>query len=56
METDPVCGTKLRPGQEEASLNYAGRTYCFCSVECRRMFESSPKQYISATQAAPSGR
>jgi P-type Cu2+ transporter len=50
MERDPVCGTELQPGQEEASLNYQGRGYHFCSVECRQTFEQDPKQHLSQAQ------
>jgi YHS domain-containing protein len=50
MERDPVCGTELQPGQEEASLNYQGRGYHFCSVECRQTFEQDPKQHVSQAQ------
>jgi Cu+-exporting ATPase len=53
MERDPVCGTELQPGQEEASLNYQGRGYHFCSVECRQTFEQDPTQY--AGQAHENG-
>jgi Cu+-exporting ATPase len=49
MERDPVCGMQLAPGQEEANLNFQGRTYHFCSAECRRLFESNPKEYIDAS-------
>lgn len=45
MERDPVCGMELQPGQEEASVNYQGRGYHFCSVECRETFEQDPKRY-----------
>ena len=45
MERDPVCGMELKPGQEAASLNYRGRGYHFCSVECRQAFEQDPKRY-----------
>lgn len=54
MERDPVCGMELQPGQEEASLNYQGRGYHFCSVECRQTFERDPKQH--AGQALESER
>jgi YHS domain-containing protein len=52
MDRDVVCGAKLRPGEEAASITYAGQTYHFCSVECRKIFESSPKKY--AAEAAKS--
>jgi YHS domain-containing protein len=46
MDEDPVCGAKLRPGEEVASTTYAGQTYHFCSVECRKAFERDPKRYV----------
>ena len=51
MERDPVCGMELRPGQEGASITYQGRTYHFCSAECKREFERKPKDYIAAGAA-----
>jgi YHS domain-containing protein len=56
MERDPVCGMELKPGQEEASLNYQGKGYHFCSVECRHDFEQDPKQYASGALEAGSER
>ena len=50
MERDPVCGMEPRPGREEASLNYRGRGYHFCSVECRQTFEWDPRQYAGRVQ------
>ena len=46
MERDPVCGMALRPGQEEANANYQGKTYHFCSSECRAEFLKNPSRYI----------
>ena len=54
MERDPVCGMVLKPGQEEANLAYQGRTYHFCSAECRDLFLKSPAQYIDQV-ATPRG-
>ena len=53
MERDPVCGMELKPGQEEASLNYQGHGYHFCSVECRLDFQKDPKRYVAETDEAP---
>lgn len=55
-ERDPVCGMKLKPGQEDACISYSGHNYCFCSVECKQMFEKNPKQYIAEMQASSSNR
>jgi len=48
MERDPVCGMTLQPGQEAADCRYQDRSYHFCSVECRQLFERTPKEYIRA--------
>ncbi|TAK20651.1 MAG: YHS domain-containing protein [Chloroflexota bacterium] len=52
MDQDPVCGMKLRPGQEAASITYQDHTYHFCSSDCKREFERHPKQYITAGAAS----
>jgi YHS domain-containing protein len=44
---------ELKPGQEEASLNYQGHGYHFCSVECRLDFQKDPKRYVAETDEAP---
>lgn len=45
VERDPVCGMALKPGQEEANTTYQGRTYHFCSAECRDVFLKNPSGY-----------
>ena len=44
---DPVCGMELTPGQIEAQSQYKGKQYDFCSVECKRLFDANPKDYIN---------
>lgn len=51
MERDPVCGMVLRPGQEEANANYQGKTYHFCSAECKNQFLKNPSQYLQQVRA-----
>ena len=46
---DPVCGMELTPGQIEAQSQYEGKQYDFCSVECKRLFDANPKDYIDAS-------
>jgi len=53
VERDPVCGMALKPGQEEANTTYQGRTYHFCSAECRDVFLKNPSIY--AEQPAVTG-
>lgn len=52
MERDPVCGTELMPGKEEAEFRYQGKVYRFCSRECRDMFAQHPADYIKAQAGA----
>jgi P-type Cu+ transporter len=54
VERDPVCGMQLQPGQEEANFHYQGRTYHFCSVECQRLFQQDPRQYIAEARESGS--
>ena len=46
VERDPVCGMELMPGKEEAEVQHEGRTYHFCSRECRDLFVKSPAEYL----------
>lgn len=48
MEEDPVCGMEVsREGaiDKKLVLDYEGRTYYFCSEECKRRFVSQPSVY-----------
>ena len=46
MEKDPVCGMEIDPETAQESTNYDGRTYYFCSAECKREFEADPRKYV----------
>ena len=46
MVTDPVCGMQIEDSQAAAQTVYEGRTYYFCSVECRQTFEENPEEYV----------
>src|SRR6266568_4907957 len=48
MERDPVCGMELMPGKEEAEVQHDGKTYHFCSRECRDLFVKNPADYLQA--------
>jgi YHS domain-containing protein len=39
---------ELMPGKEEAEVQYEGRTYHFCSRECRDLFVNHPAEYLRA--------
>jgi len=43
---DPVCGMDVDPRDAAGKAEYQGRTYYFCSLECKQKFEKAPAQYI----------
>jgi len=43
---DPVCGMELNPGQVVAESRYQGKTYSFCSQECKQKFDENPEAYV----------
>ena len=46
MATDPICGMEV---DENTALKteYEGKTYYFCSVFCKYVFEREPYRYAS---------
>lgn len=43
---DPVCGMDVDPVDASAlKLEREGKTYFFCSPQCRSQFESNPQDY-----------
>ncbi len=51
MAIDPVCDMEVDPTLAAVSTEYGGRTYYFCSDECKAEFESNP-QLFAPQQAA----
>lgn len=49
MPKDPVCGMQVNEQNAEASTEHQGRTYHFCSEECKDQFEQNPEQYSRQT-------
>jgi class 3 adenylate cyclase len=45
LPVDPVCRMAIDPGKAVGSLNFGGREYFFCSLECTNSFSSSPEKY-----------
>jgi Cu+-exporting ATPase len=46
MERDPVCGMSVDPEDAAATSQSQGKTYYFCSEECKETFEENPSQYV----------
>ena len=45
-ETDPVCGMKVTDNRIEGS--HLGRTFHFCSEQCKKVFNLNPHKYAGA--------
>ena len=45
MEKCAVCGMNVNP-TEAPSSDYQGRTYYFCSDECKEQFDQDPQRYV----------
>ena len=60
MERDPVCGMTVDPQKAAGKSDHQGRTYYFCSPNCKRQFDQSPDRYAGQGRAgappAPGGR
>jgi len=46
MVRDPVCTMELDPRQAMAMAEFEGRTYYFCSDDCKRQFLEQPHIYL----------
>lgn len=42
---DPVCGMTIDSSAAKGQATYNGKTYYFCSEQCRRQFEQSPEKF-----------
>ncbi len=43
---DLVCGAELEQGKSAARHDYDGKTYEFCSEECKDSFAQNPRNFI----------
>lgn len=45
MALDPVCGMEVDERSAKDRSSFQGRTYYFCSADCREEFDESPEDY-----------
>jgi Cu+-exporting ATPase len=45
MEKDVVCGMQVDPKNAAGKSDYNGKTFYFCSTECKAKFDANPAQY-----------
>jgi YHS domain-containing protein len=46
QQKDPVCGMSVDTNKAMASTQSQGKTYYFCSQECKEKFDRNPAQYV----------
>jgi len=51
---DLVCGMMIEDSEAKARSTYQGKTYYFCSEECKTSFDANPTQYVSKAGAGVS--
>lgn len=42
---DPICGMTIEESDAAATAEYKGKTYYFCSIDCKEEFEQDPEAY-----------
>ena len=42
---DPVCGMMIEDTDAVATSEYEGKTYYFCSKDCKEEFDANPEDY-----------
>jgi YHS domain-containing protein len=43
---DPVCGMEVKGNSAALTSKHLGRTFHFCSEQCRNLFDLSPDKYV----------
>lgn len=46
MPIDPVCRMMIEENTAVASSDYQGKTYYFCAIACKEMFEEDPERFV----------
>ena len=55
MERDPVCGMTVDRERAKSRVEYANRTYSFCSEGCAKKFSAEPAKYLHSEQSPHTG-
>lgn len=48
---DPVCGMTIDSDKAAAQSQYQGRTFYFCSTQCKRQFDATPDRFAGNASA-----
>jgi YHS domain-containing protein len=52
MAIDPVCGMSVDEKTAPAQANHQGKTYYFCSEDCKTKFQQQPDKYTKQPTSA----
>jgi Cu+-exporting ATPase len=44
--TDPVCNMSIETKDAAGKSEYKGKTYYFCSTDCKKKFDKDPGKYV----------
>jgi Cu+-exporting ATPase len=47
MAKDPVCNMEVKEAESKFKSQHGGKTYSFCSEECKETFDEKPEQYAA---------
>lgn len=56
MAIDPICGMEVDPQAAEYKSVYKGKTYYFCSFDCKKQFDLEPEMHLNPDFKSPSER
>jgi len=46
MAIDPVCGMEVDENSAKDRSSFEGKTFYFCSTDCREEFDEAPEEYV----------
>jgi len=46
MVIDPICKMELEGKEAKFKTDYQGKTCYFCSLSCKKEFDTNPKKYL----------
>ena len=46
MTIDPVCGMEVDEKSVKDQSTFEGKTFYFCSADCREEFDEAPEEYV----------
>jgi YHS domain-containing protein len=53
---DPVCGMDIEQDEAAGQSDFQGKTFYFCSNECKEKFDRSPQIYAKSAQKGAGAR